>query len=62
MRYIADAFGVEGSASPISKIFVRPTPLQELLDYPVILNQRVSINIFIMAALYIGGGAMGGKN
>lgn len=51
MRDIADAFGVEGSARPISKTFVRPSPPQELLDYPVIMNQRVSMNIFIMAPL-----------
>ena len=51
MRDITDTFGVEGSARPISKTFVRPSPPQELLDYPVIMNQRVSMNIFIMAPL-----------
>lgn len=51
MKDITDAFGVEGSARPISKTFVRPSPPQELLDYPVIMNQRVSMNIFIMAPL-----------
>lgn len=61
MRDIAGTFGVEGSARPISKTFVRPSPPQELLDYPVIMNQRVSMNIFIMAPLYIGGGAVDGK-
>jgi len=51
MRDIADAFGAEGSARPISKTFVHPSPPQEFLDYPVVMNQRVSMNIFIMAPL-----------
>ena len=51
MREIVDTFGVEGSARPISKTFVRPSPPQELLDYPIIINHRVSMNMFTMAPL-----------
>lgn len=51
IRDTTDAPGVEDSARPMSKTFVRPSSPQELLDYPVIMNQRVSMNIFTMAPL-----------
>ncbi|KAI5779456.1 hypothetical protein DFH27DRAFT_618724 [Peziza echinospora] len=61
MQDITDAFGVEGAARPISKTFIRPSPPQELLDYPAISNPRVTMNIFIMSPLYVGGGAVDGR-
>lgn len=51
MRDITDTLGVESSL-PISKTFVRPSPPQELLDYPVIMSKRVTMNIFITSPLY----------
>ena len=51
MRNITDTLGVESSI-PISKTFVRPSPPQELLDYPVIMSKRVTMNIFITSPLY----------
>lgn len=46
---------------PIAKTFVRPMAPLELLDYPVILSPRITMNIATMSPLYVGGGCIDGR-
>lgn len=46
---------------PIAKTFVRPMAPLELLDYPIILSPRITMNIATMSPLYVGGGCVDGR-
>lgn len=46
---------------PIAKTFVRPMAPLELLDYPVILSPRITMNVATMSPLYVGGGCVDGR-
>ncbi|KAI5847731.1 hypothetical protein DFP73DRAFT_351514 [Morchella snyderi] len=51
----------ETNPPPIAKTFVRPIPPLELLDYPVIFNPRVTMNMATSSPLYVGGGCVDGR-
>lgn len=46
---------------PIAKTFVRPMAPMELLDYPIILSPRITMNVATMSPLYVGGGCIDGR-
>jgi hypothetical protein len=60
---IEEALGVEvkDPGQAIAKTFVRPEPPNDLLEYPVIFNPRVSMMVSITQPLYIGGGCVDGR-
>lgn len=57
----SDAPIEDGHPPPIAKTFVRPMVPLELLDYPVILSPRITMNIATMSPLYVGGGCVDGR-
>ncbi|CCX05057.1 Similar to Uncharacterized protein C557.05; acc. no. Q9USS1 [Pyronema omphalodes CBS 100304] len=62
-RSIEEALGVEVNdpSQAIAKTFVRPEPPNDLLEYPVIFNPRVTMMVSITQPLYIGGGSVDGR-
>lgn len=57
----SDAPIEDGHPPPIAKTFVRPMAPLELLDYPVILSPRITMNVATMSPLYVGGGCVDGR-